>query len=67
MDERRGFISHIHADFASYRNSALLPNIIESLTQRLLAHELPVGEAVADTNHSNGLNYALLEASTIVL
>jgi len=35
---------------------------VEPLHQRGLAHDLPGGEVVADTNYSNGLNYALLEA-----
>jgi hypothetical protein len=43
----------------------LLPSIVEPLCQRLLAHDLPVAAVVADTNYSNGLNYALLEASGI--
>jgi hypothetical protein len=38
---------------------------VEPLYQRLRAHDLPVGEVVADTNYSNALNYALLEADGI--
>ncbi|MEJ7659579.1 MAG: transposase [Hymenobacter sp.] len=40
----------------------LLESLVEPLHQRLLAHDLPVREVVADTNYSNGVNYALLEA-----
>ena len=43
----------------------LLESIVEPLHQRLLAHDLPVWEVVADTNYSNGLNYALLEGRGI--
>jgi transposase len=65
VDEGHGIISHIQADLADRRDSTLLPSIIEPLHQRLLAHELPVADVVADTNYSNGLNYALLEARGI--
>ena len=65
VDEGHGVISHIQADFADRRDSTLLQSIIESMHQRLLAHELPVAEVVADTNYSNGVNYALLEARGI--
>lgn len=65
VDEGHGVISHVQADFADRRDSTPLPSIIEPLHQRLLAHELPVGEVVADINYSNGLNYALLEAHGI--
>jgi transposase len=65
VDEGHGVISHIQADFADRRDSTLLPSIIEPLHQRLLAHELPVEDVVTDTNYSNGLNYALLEARGI--
>jgi len=65
VDEGHGVISHIQADFADRRDSVLLPSIIEPLHQWLLAHDLPIGEVVADTNYSNGLNYALLEARGI--
>ncbi|RZJ94395.1 MAG: IS1182 family transposase, partial [Hymenobacter sp.] len=46
-------------------DSTLLPSIVAPLHQRLLAHNLPVLDVVADTNYSNGLNYALLEAHGI--
>ncbi len=65
VDEEHGVISHVQADFADRRDSTLLPSIVEPLCQRLLAHELPVAAVVADTNYSNGLNYALLEARGI--
>lgn len=65
VDEGHGVISHVQADFADRRDSTLLPSIVAPLCQRLLAHDLPVSEVVADTNYSNGLNYALLEARGI--
>ncbi|HEX8658920.1 MAG TPA: IS1182 family transposase [Hymenobacter sp.] len=65
VDEGYGVISHVQADFADRRDSTLLPSIVEPLHQRLLAHDLPVADVVADTNYSNGLNYALLEARGI--
>lgn len=65
VDEGHGFISHIQADFADRRDSVLLESIVAPLHQRLLAHNLPVQEVVADTNYSNGANYALLEARGI--
>jgi transposase len=65
VDEGHGLISHIQADFADQRDSTLLPSIVAPLQQRLLAQELPVREVAADTNYSNGVNYALLEAQSI--
>jgi transposase len=65
VDEGAGVISHIQADFADRRDSVLLPSIVEPLHQRLLAQELPLREVAADTNYSNGVNYALLEARGI--
>jgi hypothetical protein len=65
VDEGHGVISHVQADFADRRDSTLLPSIVAPLHQRLLAHDLPVVAVVADTNYSNGLNYALLEARGI--
>ena len=65
VDEGHGVISHIQADFADQRDSTLLPSIVAPLQQRLLVQELPVREVAADTNYSNGLNYALLEARGI--
>ena len=65
VDEGHGVISHVQADFADRRNSTLLPSIVEPLHQRRLAYDLPVVDLVADTNYSNGLNYALLEARGI--
>lgn len=65
VDEGTGVISHIQADFADRRDSVLLESIVAPLHQRLLAQDLPVREVVADTNYSNGVNYALLEARGI--
>jgi hypothetical protein len=65
VDEAHGVISHVQADFADRRDSTLLPSIVAPLHQRLLGHDLPVVDVVADTNYSNGLNYALLEARGI--
>ncbi|GAB3636661.1 IS1182 family transposase [Hymenobacter arcticus] len=65
VDEGHGVISHVQADFADRRDSVLLESIVAPLHQRLLAHDLPVVDVVADTNYSNGLNYALLEARGI--
>ena len=65
VDESTGVISHVQADFADRRDSVRLESIVAPLHQRLLAHDLPVQEVVADTNYSNGLNYALLEARGI--
>ncbi|MGI4832576.1 MAG: IS1182 family transposase [Janthinobacterium lividum] len=67
VDEGHGVISHVQADFADRRDSTLLPSIVAPLHQRLLAHDLPIVDVVADTNYSNGLNYALLEARGITL
>ena len=65
VDEGNGIISHVQADFADRRNSVLLPSLIEPLHQRLLANGLFPQDVVADTNYSNGVNYALLEARGI--
>lgn len=65
VDEGHGLISHIQADFADRRDSVLLESIVAPLHHRLLPHDLPVREIVADTNYSNGVNYALLEARSI--
>jgi hypothetical protein len=65
VDEASGVISHIQADFADRRDSVLLESIVAPLHQRLLTLDLPVMELVADTNYSNGVNYALLEARGI--
>jgi hypothetical protein len=65
VDEGHGVISHVQADFADRRDSTLLPSIVAPLHQCLLAHDLPVVAVVADTNYSNGLNDALLEARGI--
>ena len=61
VDEGHGLISHVQADFADRRDSVLLESIVAPLHQRLLTHELPLRGVVADTNYSNGVNYALLE------
>jgi hypothetical protein len=65
VDEGYGLISPIQADFADRRDSVLLESIVAPLHQRLLTHDLPVQEVVADTNYSNGVNYALIEARGI--
>jgi hypothetical protein len=65
MDEGHGLISHIQVNFADRRDSVLLESIVAPLHQCLLTHDLPVWEVVADTNYSNGVNYALLEARGI--
>ncbi|MGI4822676.1 MAG: IS1182 family transposase [Janthinobacterium lividum] len=62
VDEGHGVISHVQADFADRRDCTLLPGLVEPLQQRLLAQDLPLVDLVADTNYSNGVNYALLEA-----
>jgi hypothetical protein len=49
VDEGHIVISHVQADFADRCDSTLLPRIIDPLHQRLLAHELPVGEVIADS------------------
>lgn len=65
VDEGYGVISHVQADFADQRDCTLLPSIVAPLHQRLATHDLPMREVVADTNYSNGLNYALLEGQGI--
>ena len=65
VDEGTGVISHIQADFADRRDSVLLPSLVAPLHQRLRAHELLLQSVAADTNYSNGVNYALLEARGI--
>lgn len=65
VDEASGVISPIQADFADRRDSTLLESIVAPLHQRLLTLNLPVVELVADTNYSNGMNYALLESRGI--
>jgi hypothetical protein len=65
VDEGHGIISHMQAAFADQRDCPLLPSIVAPLRQRLATHDLPVREVVADTNYSNGLNYALLEEQGI--
>lgn len=61
VDTGHGVISHVQADFADSRDSVHLPGLVTHLHQRLLTHGLPLQELVADTNYSNGVNYALLE------
>ena len=65
VDEGHGVISHVQTYLADRRDSTLLPGVIVPLHQRLRAHALPVRAVVADTNYSNGPNYALLEARGI--
>jgi hypothetical protein len=66
VNEGHGIISHIQADFADRRDCTLLPSIVTPLHQRLLTRGLPLREVAADTNYSNGMNYALLEAQGII-
>lgn len=62
VDEGKGVISHVQADFSDRRDSVLLPSIVAPLHQRLATTGLFLQNVVADTNYSNGVNYALLEA-----
>lgn len=66
VDEGHGVISHIQADFADRRDCTLLPSIVTPLHKRLVTRGLPLREVAADTNYSNGVNYALLEAQGII-
>jgi transposase len=66
VDPAKGVISHIQADFADSRDSLHLPGLIERLQSRLLTNEVPLREVVADTNYSNGFNYAFLEQRGIM-
>ena len=61
VDTAHGVISHIQADLADSRDSVHLPQLVTHLHQRLLAQGVPLQDLVADTNYSNGVNYALLE------
>jgi transposase len=61
VDTASRVISHVQADLADSRDSVHLPQLVERLHQRLLAQGLPLQDLVADTNYSNGVNYALLE------
>jgi len=61
VDTANGVISHVQADLADSRDRVHLPELVTHLHQRLLAQGLPLQELVADTNYSNGVNYALLE------
>ncbi|QKG59177.1 IS1182 family transposase (plasmid) [Hymenobacter sp. BRD128] len=65
VDEAHGVISHVQADFADQRDCTLLPSIVAPLHQRLTTQGLSLREVAADTNYSNGVNYALLEAQGI--
>jgi hypothetical protein len=65
VDTARGVISHVQADLADSRDGVHLPQLTERLHQRLLTHGLPLLDLVADTNYSNGVNYALLEGRGI--
>lgn len=65
VDTAHGVISHVQADLADSRDSVHLPEVIAHLHQRLLAQGLSLQDVVADTNYSNGVNYALLEARSI--
>lgn len=58
VDPAKGVIS---PDLADSRDSLHLPGLIERLQSRLLLNEVPLREVVADTNYSNGFNYAFLE------
>lgn len=61
VDEAHSVISHMQADFAD-RRDCTLPSIVAPLHQRLTTQGLSLREVAADTNYSNGVNYALLEA-----
>jgi len=61
VDPAKGIISHIQADLADSRDSLHLPGLLERLQARLLTNEVPLRDVVADTNYSNGFNYAFLE------
>ena len=65
VDEAHGVISHVQADFADQRDCTLLPSIVTPLHQCLTPQGLPLREVAANTNYSNGVNYALLEAQGI--
>ncbi|SMB79962.1 transposase IS4 family protein [Hymenobacter roseosalivarius DSM 11622] len=65
VDTANGVISHVQADLADSRDSVHLPQLVTHLHQRLLAQGLPLQDRVADTNYSNGVNYALLEGRGI--
>jgi len=65
VDTAHGVISHVQADLADSRDSVHLPQLVTRLHQRLLAQGLPLLDLVADTNYSNGVNYALLEQQGI--
>jgi hypothetical protein len=65
VDTAHGVISHVQADLADSRDSVHLPQLVTHLQQRLLAQGLPLQDLVADTNYSNGVNYALLEQQGI--
>jgi transposase len=65
VDPAKGVISHIQADLADSRDSLHLPGLSERLQARLLANEVPLRDVVADTNYSNGFNYAFLEQRSI--
>ena len=61
VDTAHGVISHIQAYLADSRDSVHLPQLVTHLHQRLLTQGLLLRDLVADTNYSNGVNYALLE------
>ena len=65
VDTAHGVISHVQADLADSRDSVHLPQLVTHLQQRLFAQGLPLQDLVADTNYSNGVNYALLEQQGI--
>ncbi|HLK97411.1 MAG TPA: transposase, partial [Hymenobacter sp.] len=65
VDTPYGVSSHVQADLADSRDSIHLPGLVTQLQQRLLTHGLPLQDLVADTNYSNGVNYALLEQQGI--
>ncbi|MGI4737579.1 MAG: transposase [Janthinobacterium lividum] len=60
VDPAKGVISHIQADLADSRDSLHLPGLIKRLQARRTANEVPLREAVADTNYANGFHYAFL-------
>lgn len=60
-----GVISHMQADLADSHDCVHLPQLVIQLQQRLLAQGVPLQDLITDTNHSTGVNYALLEQQGI--
>lgn len=66
VDTAHHVITHIQPDFADKRDSECLQSIVKEVKQRLAAHELMPINILADTNYSNGPNYAWLEQQGLV-